>query len=114
MIILTLKCDKDHRDHPKSNLNLRKVPAMAREKPANKLTLQILEKLKEKGYQYVVVESYTLDRRHDHIVMSHFLLKALKVLPNEPGELGIYESIDSPILREWADHPENGVEAYIG
>ena len=45
--------------------------------------------------------------------MNHFLLKPLKEMPGEPGELGIFESIDSQILREWADHPDSGIKAFI-
>jgi len=73
----------------------------------------MLERLKERGFRYVIVESYTLDRRLDFIEMNHFLLKPLKELPGQPGELGIFEPIDSHILREWADHPDNGIKAFI-
>lgn len=78
-----------------------------------RLTRQTLEKLKEKGYRYVVVESYTIDRRQDFIEMNHFLLKPLKTLPDQPGDMGIYEPIDSPLLDEWADSPDTGIHAFI-
>jgi hypothetical protein len=85
---------------------------MPKERSSIRLTLQTLEKLKERGYRYVLVESYTLDRRSDFIEMNHFLLKPVKELPR-PGEWGIFEPIDSHILREWADQPDNGVKAFI-
>lgn len=85
---------------------------MAKDILAKRLTRQILDKLKEKGYRYLVVESYTLDRRLDYIELNHFLLKAVKEMPR-PGDLGIFEVIDSPLLLEWADHPDNGISAYV-
>jgi hypothetical protein len=90
-----------------------KKSVLRKEHTATRLTLRTLEILKERGFQYVLVESYTLDRRLDYIEMNHFLLRPVKVLPNEPGDLGIFEPIDSPILREWAKHPDNGIRAYI-
>lgn len=78
-----------------------------------RLTRQLLEKLKAKGYRYVVVEGYTVDRRQDFIEMNHFVLRPLKELPNLPGDLGIFEPIDSPILDEWADAPDGGIHAFI-
>lgn len=86
---------------------------MANRQPFIRLTRHSLEKLKQWGFRYVVVESYTIDRRSDFIEMNHFLLKPLKEMPGEPGELGIFESIDSQILREWADHPDSGIKAFI-
>jgi hypothetical protein len=90
-----------------------KKAALRKEQSTTRLTLHTLEILKERGFQYVLVESYTLDRRLDYIEMNHFLLRPVKVLPEAPGELGIFESIDSPILREWASHPDNGIKAFI-
>jgi hypothetical protein len=125
LIIITFLSDKDHRDHPKANLILRNVPPMDKTtrmpkktaartaRTAIRLTLETLEKLKERGFQYVLVESYTLDRRLDYIEMNHFLLRPVKALPDGPGDLGIFEPIDSTILREWAKHPDNGIIAYI-
>jgi hypothetical protein len=87
--------------------------AMRKEQAVTRLTPQVLEKLMERGFQYVLVESYTLDRRLDYIEMNHFLLRPVKALPDESGELGIFEPIDSPILREWAKHADNGIKAFI-
>lgn len=86
---------------------------MSKERSAVRLTRHTLEKLKERGYRYVLVESYTLDRRSDYIEMNHFLLKPVKELPGEPGQMGIFEAIDSHILCEWAEHPDNGIKAFV-
>ena len=85
---------------------------MPKEPSSIRLTRQTLQKLKEGGYRYVLVESYTLDRRSDHIEINHFLLKPVRELPRT-GEQGIFEPIDSHVLREWADHPDSGIKAFI-
>jgi hypothetical protein len=82
-----------------------KKSASRKEQPAARLTLQTLDQLKERGFRYVLVESYTLDRRLDYIEMNHFLLKPVKALPDAPGELGIFEPIDSPI-KAFIDTPQ--------
>lgn len=81
--------------------------------PVARLSHQTLDRLKELGYKYVVVQSYTLDHREDFIEMNHFVLKPIKELPHRPGDLGIFEPIDSPILRKWADQPDHGIIAFI-
>ena len=86
---------------------------MPKERHSTQLTRQSLEKLKQRGYRYVLVESYTLDRRSEFIEMNHFLLKPIKELPGEPGEMGIFEPIDSHLLGQWADYPDNGIIAFI-
>ncbi|HUB60231.1 MAG TPA: hypothetical protein VL978_06010 [Puia sp.] len=85
---------------------------MPKDPSAIRLTRQSLEKLKEGGYRFVLVESYTVDRRPEHIELNHFLLKPVKELPLA-GDWGIFEPIDSHILSEWADHPDNGIKAFI-
>lgn len=91
----------------------RKQDPESAERPARRLTRQVLENLKASGYRYVVVEGYTVDRRQDFIEMNHFVLRPLRDLPNLPGDLGIFESIDSPILDEWADAPDGSIQAFI-
>ncbi len=91
----------------------RKQETASTDKPAGRLTPKVLENLKANGYRYVVVEGYTVDRRQDFIEMNHFVLRPLKELPDLPGDLGIFEPIDSPILDEWANAPDNGILAFI-
>lgn len=78
-----------------------------------KLTVQTLEDLKRKGFQYVLIKGYTLDRRLDYIQMNHFTLVPVRELPVNPTEKEIFEPIDSEILKEWASSPDNGLTAYI-
>lgn len=78
-----------------------------------KLTVQTLEDLKRKGFKYVLIKGYTLDRRLDYIQMNHFTLVPVRELPVAPSEKEIFEPIDSEILQEWASSPDNGLTAYI-
>lgn len=78
-----------------------------------KLTSKILKELKDKGFQYVLVKGYSLDRRLDYIQLNHFSLVPVKELPQEPGEKEIYAPIDSEILTEWANSQDKGFKAYI-
>jgi hypothetical protein len=80
---------------------------------ASRLTNQSLAVLKELGFQYVLVEGYTPDRRNDYVELNHFTLVPVKELPEEPGQSGIFAPIDSDIIREWASQPDNGIKAFI-
>lgn len=86
---------------------------MTKSKSATRLTSQTLQDLKRKGFRFVLVKGYTLDKRLDYIQMNHFTLVPVMELPAEPGAKEIYEPIDSDILQEWADSPDRGLIAYI-
>jgi hypothetical protein len=85
---------------------------MPKNKSAARLTRQTLQELKDKGFLFVLVRSYTLDRRVDYIQMNHFALKPVRELPSDPGEMGIYAPIDSEILLDWAEGGR-GIQAFI-
>jgi hypothetical protein len=78
-----------------------------------RLTLQALQKLKDKGFQYVQIEGFTTDRRLDYMEPSYFLLQPLMNLPDDINKKGIYEPINSQILFEWAKRPEEGIKVLI-
>jgi hypothetical protein len=86
--------------------------SMPKNKSAARLTRQTLQELKDKGFRFVLVRSYTLDRRVDYIQMNHFALKPVRELPRDPGEMGIFAPIDSDILVDWADGG-GGIQAFI-
>ena len=75
-----------------------------------KLTDQSLQELKDKGFQYVLVKTYTPDRHLDHIQLNHFILVPVMQLPTDPG---IYAPIDSEVLLEWVSSIDTAFEAYI-
>lgn len=86
---------------------------MSRNKTGKKLTKEALQTLVNKGFRYVLVIGYSLDRRQEHIQMNHFILVPVRELPREQGEMEIYAPIDSEILLEWADSSNKDVNAYI-
>jgi hypothetical protein len=80
---------------------------------SNLLTLTKLEKLKNKGFRYVMVKGFTSDKRLDYVDPRYIVLVPMKDLPGEQGEKEIYEPIDSKLLRDWANEPDQGVEVLI-
>jgi hypothetical protein len=78
-----------------------------------KLTKDSLQNLKDKGFRYVLVKGYTLDRRMEYIELNNITLTPVKDLSTDPNKKGIYEPIESKILTQWAEHPESGVKVVI-
>jgi hypothetical protein len=78
-----------------------------------RLTEQSLQELKDKGYQYVLVKSYTPDRRLDHIHLNHIILMPVMALPTKPGDREIFAPIDSEVLLDWVSSQDASFEAYI-
>ena len=76
-------------------------------------TLATLEALKTKGFLYVQIKGFTSDKRLDYMEPRYLLLVPLMALPDEPGKVEIYESINSRLLQEWAADPGNGMEVLI-
>jgi hypothetical protein len=77
------------------------------------LTIQVLKELKEKGFKFVSVNAFTRDRRVDYLEPSYLELVPIKVLPEEKDEKGIYEPIDSRLLAEWANAPDEGIKVLV-
>jgi hypothetical protein len=76
-------------------------------------TMAALETLRNKGFLYVQIKGFTSDKRLDYMEPRYLLLIPMMALPDEPGKIEIYESIDSKLLQEWAAHPGNGMEVLI-
>ena len=66
------------------------------------LTLQALDNLAKKGFQYVQVKAFTSDRHFDYVDPSMFIMFPMKELPTDPLQRDIYEPINSELLRAWA------------
>lgn len=86
---------------------------MAKSKSAIRLTSKTLQQLKEKGFRYVLVIGYIPDQRHAFIELNHFTLVPVIELPLDPSEKEIYAPIDSEILLDWANSPDDELIAYI-
>jgi len=87
--------------------------AMENSKSDIRLTKESLQHLKDSGFRFVLVKSYTTDRRVDYIDPNYFTLVPVKDLPEDPNKKEIYEPIDSEILSEWARFPDEGVKVII-
>ena len=80
---------------------------------AIKLTKESLQHLKDSGFRFVLVNAYTTDRRVDYIAPNYITLVPVRDLPKDPNKKEIYEPIDSEILLEWANFPDQGVKVII-
>ena len=78
-----------------------------------RLTLQLLQKMRSRGFRYVQVKGFATDRRLDYMEPRFLVLVPIKVLPADPAEKEIYEPIESKILEDWAKSPEEGIEIFI-
>jgi hypothetical protein len=86
---------------------------MARTRPRVKLTDESLQELKDKGFLYVLIRSYTPTQRNDHVELNQFVLVPVRELPSGPGEKEIFAPIDSEVIANWAQLSANGIEAFI-
>jgi hypothetical protein len=78
-----------------------------------RLTSQGLQNLKDRGFRYVQVKGFTMDRRVDYMELRYFMLVPIKDLPDDPNMKEIYEPIDSKILMDWANSPDDGIEVLV-
>ena len=76
-------------------------------------TVAALEKLKNKGFQYVQIKGFTTDKRLDYMEPRYLVLIPLKELPVDSGKVEIYESTNSQLLLDWAAHPREGMDVLI-
>lgn len=76
-------------------------------------TLQVLEELKNRGFRYVQVNAFTQDKRQDYMEPRYFVLAPIKDLPDDMSEKGIYEPINSQLLIDWANSPDDGIEVFV-
>ncbi len=78
-----------------------------------RLTSQGLQSLKDKGFRYVQIKGFTMDKRLDYMELRYFMLVPIKDLPDDPNKKEIYEPIDSEILMNWANSPDDGIEVLV-
>jgi hypothetical protein len=85
---------------------------MCNDKRGVRLTEDLLQQLKDRGFRYVLIKGYSLSKKMDWIELNAFQLTPVKALPEDPAEKEIYAPVDSEILSEWAS-PENKIQAFI-
>ncbi|HEV2483007.1 MAG TPA: hypothetical protein VGS79_25255 [Puia sp.] len=82
-------------------------------RPTVALTVEALKDLKKRGFRYVRVNAFTKDKRLDYMMPHYIVVVPIQELPEEGGMKGIYEPVDSPVLVNWADSPDEGIEVFI-
>jgi hypothetical protein len=86
---------------------------MSKPRPPVRLTLPVLQDLKDKGFRYVLVKEYDVDTRLGFVAMNFFTLVPVRSLPHDPAFKGIYEEIESDILLEWAMGGDQGIKVFV-
>jgi hypothetical protein len=76
-------------------------------------TWNTLQKMEAEGYRYVQVKGLTTDKHYDYIDPNFLVLVPMMELPTDQDQKDIYEPVKSELLREWARHPETGVEILV-
>jgi hypothetical protein len=80
---------------------------------AIRLTPQYLQKLKDSGFLYMQIKSYSRDHRLDFITPHYFILTPIKHFSSDPVHQEIYEPIGSGILTEWSENDEGGIAVLV-
>lgn len=74
---------------------------------ARKLSGQILVDLQSRGYNYVQIKGYTMERHPEYVEPHYFMLIPMKALPEDQDSKDIYEPIGSEFLASWAMQGED-------
>lgn len=76
-------------------------------------TTRTLEDLIQKGFHYVKVNAFTHDRRLDYITPQYFILVPYKEFASDITAMGIYEPIESDLLKTWAASSNEDIRIFI-
>lgn len=83
------------------------VPAMV------PLSLPVLQQLKEQGFQFVQVKGFSNGQSPEYGQAQYLLLVPIRALSDDPAKQDIYEPLDSEILIDWANSPNDGVKIFV-
>ncbi len=78
-----------------------------------RLTPQYLQKLKDSGFRYVQIKSYSSDHREDYITPHYFILTPIKDFFNTPYANEIYEPINSQIIKDWSNSTDDEIPILV-
>lgn len=65
------------------------------------LSFEALAKLQKKGYRYLQVQGFTLDHHPEYVEPHYLMLVPIKELSANGQKMGIYEDINSELIKEW-------------
>ena len=91
---------------------MRKAAADCR-RTGRHLTLNLLQVLLSRGFRFVQVRGLTIDRHYDYTEPDWLMLFPMKSLPSRREMKDIYEPINSELLRDWALHPNEGIDVIV-
>ena len=77
------------------------------------MTINLLQALEKKGFQYVQVKGFTSDKHFDYVDPRVFIMVPMKELPTDPFLKDIYEPINSELLKKWANEKDEMTEFRI-
>jgi len=77
------------------------------------LTLQSLEDIRNREFRYVRVNAFSHDNRPDYMEPHYFVLEPIVDIPDDVNKKGIYEPVNSKLLTEWANFPNEGIKVYV-
>ena len=71
------------------------------------LTLAALDKLKEKGYQYLQIQGFTMDHHPEYIEPHYLMLVPVKSLTANKATMDVYEEISGETIINWAKRSDD-------
>ena len=71
------------------------------------LTLAALDQLKEKGYQYLQVQGFTMDHHPEYIEPYYLMLVPVKSLTANKAPMDVYEKISGETIINWAKRSDD-------
>jgi hypothetical protein len=78
-----------------------------------RLTPQYLQKLKDSGFKYVQIRSYSWDHREDYMTPHYFILTPIKDFFNKTLDNEIYEPINSSIIKAWSNSTDDEIPVLV-
>ena len=71
------------------------------------LTVDALDQLKEKGYQYLQVQGFTMDHHPEYIEPYYLMLVPVKSLTANKATMDVYEEISGETIINWAKRSDD-------
>ena len=71
------------------------------------LTVDALDHLKEKGYQYLQIQGFTMDHHPEYIEPHYLMLVPVKSLTANKATMDVYEEISGETIINWAKRSDD-------
>ena len=78
------------------------------------LTLAALDDLKQKGYQYLQIQGFTMDHHPEYIEPHYLMLVPIKSLSANNAGMDVYEEISGNTIIKWATQkPDEKLQIFL-